>query len=459
MVLRGDDPEVLQTALDRAFAELEERYDAVGQLGQPHATERGVDLWMLGEDLALGRHGATLFAASSRGFLDELLARAAEGGESLATRPGFALPTGDVAVWLDRMGTAELGGDNAKLAKLGDAAHLPQIQFLLGAGMAELAGASTFGLGLDLSAEGIALELVGHSPAERTGLAPRAAGPAPRLGAAATLGGALLHRDFAAIVDRRNELFAPEMQPKFNKALGDLALLFGGMEIDEDLLPAIGAWIELGVAELDFTGLPEPDLPLPGLVAIFEIDPRRERNFVAGFQTAVSISNTERAQNGEPPFTLLLGLEGETTVSSGHLPVPADGEPVDTDYNLAPACAYRDGVLVLGTHEAIVRAALRDLAQGEATAGTTPAITEHMHVSGAPLAALVASSEEYLVMQAILEDGKTREEALAETRIVRTVLAALDSATLELDHRGDELVLGLDLRLVEAIGSESAEQR
>ncbi|MDF1798335.1 MAG: hypothetical protein P1V81_04095 [Planctomycetota bacterium] len=459
LVLRGDDPAVLEAALDRAFAELEQRFDAVGQLGQPHATERGVDLWMLGEDLALGRHGATLFAASGRGFLDELLARAAEGGESLATRPGFDLPAGDVALWLDRMGTAGLGGDNAKLAMLGEAVHLPQVQFLLGAGMAELAGASTFGFGLDLSPTGVALELIGHSPEERTGLAPSAPGPAPRLDSAASMGGATLHRDLAAIVDRRNELFAPELQPKFNKALGDLALLFGGMEIDEDLLPAIGPWIELGVAELDFTGLPAPDLPLPGLVAIFEVDPTRERNLIAGFQTAVSISNTERAQNGEPPFTLLLGLEGETTVSSGHLPLPADGEPVDTDYNLAPACAFRDGVLVLGTHEAIVRAALRDLARHEVEATTTAAIFERVHLSGPPLAALVDSSREYLVMQAILEDGKTREEAVTETLLLRTILASLESATLELDHRGDDLVLGLDLRLIEAIGAPTTEPR
>ncbi len=189
---------------------------------------------------------------------------------------------------------------------------------------------------------------------------------------------------------------------------------------------------------------------LEELAALIEVDPTRERNMLAGFQTAVSIGNAERAQNGQPPFALLLSMEGGATISAGHMPTPMAGEPVDASYNLAPACAFHDGYLVLGTHEAIVRAALRDLAAGTDEVAEGPPV-EALTVAGPPLAKLVDQSAEYLVMQAVLNEGKDRAQAEAEIRALATILGAFERADLTLTDAGDSLTLDLELLLAKPL--------
>lgn len=459
LALRGDDPELLDRLLGVLLQQVTGARDPGALLDTPHEELHGHDVWRFEADinprtdqpLYLARRGATLFAASSNALFEHLLAPAADGG--LAARATFALPLdADLAAWGDMDYLEAVADDPAQVRYLRDLPTLPEAQFLAGASLAELSTCAGIALGLELSAEAVGVELLGTAPTMRTGLAPEAAPPAPRLRAAAALAGAQLHRNFDGIIAARNELFAPEAQPGFAKALGELGVLIGGLDLEEDLLPGIGPWIEVGVAPLDFADAPVPDLALPGVVALFEVAPEVQRNLLASFQTVLSISNAERAQNGQAPFVLLLSLDGETQISAGHMPPPREADaPVDTAYNLAPSAALFQGYFVIGTHEAAVRAALADLrATANDTGRAAGPATERLTIAGAPLHDLVRANQKAMVMQAILEEGKTYEEALNELDQLLAVLGMVEALTVEV-HDGRTQTEGgpiaLDLEL------------
>jgi len=461
LVLESADNQTLDAALAKAFAFLEDKFDAEGLLDAPHGTYRGADYWKLGDELAVGRSGATLALAANTDALRSLLDEAADDKPGLAGRADFTQDeSAELELWFNRAGTsayaAELGEDTKKLTALANAAHLPQVQFLLGPGLANLGSSQTITAALDLDADGLALLITGHAPESHTGLESTEQAPARLLDTSTSLASGVVYRDVASIVNRSNELFAPEMQPKFSKALGDLALLFGGMELDEELLPGIAPWIEFTVRDMDFADAPHPALELPGAAVVLTVEPRLKDTLVAGFQTTIGIANADRAQAGDPAFTMGLGLEGKVLVTSGHMPRPAEGEAIDNDFNLAPSAAYVDGdgvgYFVLGTHEAVVRDLVRSLGAPQPRAAMSNQVHESLALSAAPLADLIRQSSDYLAMQAVLDEGKTLEQASAEIEVLVQLVDLFQGGTVHVDYAASgDVQLGLELDLKHAL--------
>lgn len=446
LVVRGDDAELLERLVTLTLLNIGNRFGIDDPL-EPTRRVGEAELWALGELLAIARHDATLLAAPSLDALEAMLQRDHE--TSLASAPGFDLPEGDLALFLDRAGLAGTPQLERPLERLLEAPHRPEVQFLLGGSLAELATATSYTLGLELSAEAVRFELGGRLGANGASPLPATAAPTPRLTSAATTAGALVFRNLDALVAERNTLFAPELQPKFTKTLADMTVLIGGLEIEEDLLPYIDPWIEVGVASFDFSGAPRPELALPGAVFVLEVAPEARDYLVAGFQTTLGISNAERAQQGDKPYVMQLKSEGAVTLTAGHLPRPAADEAVDTDYNLAPACALVGEHFVVGTHEGIVRAAVRDLERAEGARAT--ARREHLAVRAAPLAALARASHDFLVMQAILNDNKSHADADAEWRAIERALDLLEGFELVVETRPGHVALGFEVELGDAL--------
>lgn len=464
LVLESASEATLDAALAKAFAFLEGELDAHGLLDAPHGNYRGADYWKLGDKLAIGRSGATLALAGSTDALQVLIDEAADDKPGLAGRADFtASSSNELELWFDRAGTsayaAELGEEAKKLTAFVNAAHLPQVQFLLGPGLADLGSSKTISAGLDLDATGLGLSITGHAPESHTGLEPTAGPPARLLDGSASLASGMVYRDVASIVNRASELFAPEMQPKFSKALGDLALLFGGMELDEELLPGIAPWIEFTVRNMDFADAPRPALELPGGAVVLTVEPRLKDTLVAGFQTTIGIANTDRAQAGEPAYTLGLDLEGEVLITSGHMPRPESDDAVDNSYNVAPSAAYVDGdgvgYFVIGSHEAIVRDVVRHLAALDSPA-SAERVRESVRLTAAPLAKLIQDSTDYLAMQAVLEEGKTFEEATQELEMLTRIVELFDSGTLHVDYPEDgDINISVELELAHVLFTDS----
>lgn len=459
LVMKGRDADQLEDTLSTLFELLEDKFGAKGKLQEPHISAFGAEVWNLGGKLVVARLGATLVVAQNETTVERLFEQVSSGTPGLTGRADFAraAKTAQLSLWFDRAGSKahaeKYGLDTMKLTNLAKLPGLPQVQFLLGPGIADLGSAERFTASLTVDAAGIAAELRGICPTEHTGLEPEGSAPPRALTSAGALASGHFYRDVAGIVNRRNELFAPELQPKFSKALGDLALLFGGMELDEDLLPAIGPWLEVSVRDMDFGARPRPAMALPGAALVLTVDPAIRDTLVAGFQTTLGITNTQRAQNGEAAFTMGLTLEGEVLITSGHQPRPQPGEAIDNSYNLAPAAAYVEGPakgwFVLGTHEAIVTDVVRELLARDADAASAEAalpVTEGLHVDAGALASLVRTSRDYLAMQAVLDEGKSFEQATREIDILTSIIDTFQYAGLGVEYlAGGDVRLGLEL--------------
>jgi hypothetical protein len=440
LAVHGDDEALLDSLLGRGFDLIEAKYDAEGLFDTPHDHIRGADVWRVGDELVVAKRGALLLASVSEPYLKEMLGLAADedavgilGHEPFREFQRASDQSSTLRGWIDMEKLAGATPDKGKLAKLLELSSIPKAQFLLGPGVSEIMSGKSLGASLKLNTQGLHFTLAGTLPQSATGLAPVEGDRPATLEVEHAIASAQLYRNLDQIVGRRNELFAPELQPKFTKTLGDLALLFGGMELDEDLLPMIDPWMQIVIQDMDFDGTPRPELALPGAAMIAKIDASIEKNMIAAFQTAVGIANTQRAQNGKSPLALNLGLEGSTMISSGHMPPPPKDMPVDADYNLAPACAYVNGYFVLGTHEAIVR----DLVIGiSASAAKTDSLATHetLHLNGPALGQLALQNKQYLVMQAVLDEGKAFDEASNEVDILASILGALNSLDVDLEY-------------------------
>ena len=104
---------------------------------------------------------------------------------------------------------------------------------------------------------------------------------------------------------------------------------------------------------------------------------------------------------------------------------------------------------MLGTHEAIVTDVVRELLARDADAASAEAalpVTEGLHVDAGALASLVRTSRDYLAMQAVLDEGKSFEQATREIDILTSIIDTFQYAGLGVEYlAGGDVRLGLEL--------------
>jgi hypothetical protein len=255
----------------------------------------------------------------------------------------------------------------------------------------------------------------------------------------------VLHRDLAAVFRERAGLFPAEKLPGFAKATGDLALLFGGLDLGQDVLPGISPWVTLVAGRADFAPGTVPDQPLPAAAAILELrEPERLGPLlVSAFQTGVGLANADREQKGLDPLLLELRLAGTETITTARFFAPRDGAGLDLRHNLVPACAWSGERFVVGTHASLVEELVR-AGGGFADLG---AAVETLELGGDALAEVVDANREALVAREVLRRGRTREQAEEDLRLAASLLRSADLA-LEVEYRSEseiELRATLDL--------------
>lgn len=443
LVLRGDDPELLTEVLTRGFDRLEEEFGFPGVFDRPLSEVRGADVWFLGEDLMVAKREGLLVVGNDRDYARRVLELAADAeatglGGHAAFAETHAQRVGDEALWgwldLDNLRRlepekyAEFSGMNAN----------PGAQALLGSGISAMGTGDDLALWVTLGDDELVLgaEGAGLEPAEA--LVPSALRFAPPrlLAHEDDVAHGLLYRDYAAFVRERVDLFPPETLPEFSSALSGFSLFFGGRDFGEDVLPGLSPWIRVVAREIEFPEAEQPENPLPALVLIAELeDPDRlGPEVVTAFQTLIGILNADRAQKQGGMMRLRLALEGDVEVSSASFLAPAPGDGVDLRYNLAPACAVVGRSLVLGTHVELVRAVVRELGAERELGGASALPVESLELAGSALAEVIQRNFETLVMQKVLDDGVSMEEAEGEITGLRLLLASIATARFEVGH-------------------------
>ncbi len=454
LAMLGDDPArtgaILQAALDLAAE----------KAGFPRAFEKpsehtlGAQVWYVGDELVVARRDALIVAGNEGGYVRDVLALAANAdGAGLAGTSGFrdahdARPRRALLwAWADVEGLRALPfGNGKKLAALAEVPAKPEVQLLLGTGVAAFPTARTVTASLELDADRFAFSLRGDGTDEMRLLRERAGQegaplPAPTTDDVAT---AVLHRDLAAVFEHRAKLFPADVLPRLAKPMSELAVLFGGRDLSEDILPHVGPWITLVARDVAFDEGAVPEIRLPALAGMFrlegeEVGPR----LTAAFQSLVAISNIERAQQAKEPLLLSLVHEGPVSVTRAAFLAPRQGEGVDMAYNLEPACAQVGDVFVLGTHEALVRGLVRQLLDGDVR--RSPGGAERVVLDAAAIARGIADNREALVMGTVLEEGKTYEEAEGDIDGLHALVELFSRGRIELEQVEDEIAFSVEL--------------
>jgi hypothetical protein len=190
---------------------------------------------------------------------------------------------------------------------------------------------------------------------------------------------------------------------------------------------------------LTYTSGPKPEIPLPALALIGRLERAEDigPQFLAAFQTIVSIIGVDQAQKRGRPFLLSVGMEGQVPISTAHYLDPHEGDGVDMRYNLRPACAIVGDALILGTHEELVRALVRDLEGGKSSPGSA---LESLRLDGPTIAELLRTNFETLVMNKVLEDGVTQEKAREEIGGLESLARSIQTLYIELPKARKEHV-------------------
>jgi len=452
LVLRAASEPVADELREQAFEVLEEKTGHQGALEHPHERPGGARLWHLGEALVVQR-GATILLGNSRDYVlrVDALARA-DHERSLLTRENFRQSyeqrSDDGFVWAyaDRDGIER--AFDTQLDELAQSNGHPGVHALLGAPIGALATAGVVTAELTLDGNALELELDGHDTDATMELFPRddLARPAA-LGSKDELASALFYRDFGSILRDGRELFQPRMVPRLAEAESQLALFFSGQEVGSEVLPHVSPWIRLVSRPLAFERGPTPELPLPGLALVARLEQPEEigPQFLAAFQSIVSVIGVDQAQKQGRPFLLAVDMEDGIPLSYARFLDPLEGDGVDMRYNLRPACAVYEDTLILGTHEELVRTLLRERAGGLATSSEADT-GEWLRLAGEPLGRLIRANFEAMVMDKVLEDGVTREKAEEEIGGLELVVTSIRDLAIELPSPTREHVR-LSLRL------------
>ncbi|MEO0652586.1 MAG: hypothetical protein AAFZ65_18080, partial [Planctomycetota bacterium] len=320
----------------------------------------GVEWWSLGDRLTVGFHDGRTVVANRR--------RSAE--EALEGASGVAPDSADLSASLDLerlRGLTALGGDRG-LSELAELGSEPEAAFGLGDSLASFGAADRVAFELTLRPNGAELSV--HADGARV-LAPDPVDAAPTLPPHPDdLVRLRIRRDLADFV-ARTEALADERSASLARQLGQIEVLFGGLEVRREVLPAIGNDWQVVVREIDFADSPRPDLALPAAaVAVPLDDPSLRQPLVATFQNLVAIRNVDVAQKGEgePLLLRLAQTRDDGALSAAHRIPPKAGEPIDTDYNLAPACAAVGKWFVLASHEELLLELMDELPGDDAPA-------------------------------------------------------------------------------------------
>lgn len=462
LIARGNDPELGRDTMTAMLAKVAEQHGVPpDSLAEPHETVRGVDVWFLGDAFTLALAGDLFMASNDEGRVRDVIDLRAAGDSpagSLGAGERFrsvraSRTGGELAwAWLD-VATLE-GLDPSSVAKLRKLATNPGAQFLLGPVVTALGASRETTVALRLEARRLALRVSAVGPEEggRAAVTIPLATLAPAL--PADPGGegarAMLYRDLAGLFEHRADLFPAGALPGFANAISGLAFLFSGQDVSEAILPSISPWIGLVVRDAEFAEGAVPDVPLPAAALIARIsDPEHVgQQLVGAFNNAIGLINIDGAQKMRPTMILDIELVGDVNVNSAHFIQPHEGEGVDMRFNLAPACALVEDSFVLGSHVSLVRQLVRQLERGEVQPASGAG--EHLSLSGPILAETLRANTEALVMNAVLKEGKSMEQARGEIAGMTQLAELLRQVRVSTDRPSAErTVLSLDLELVE----------
>lgn len=453
LMLRGLDLDVMEEALD----ELEVVLSGLGAIESMETSLLGRTVeraWRSAQLPLVAAWTADGTLVVAKDAKDVRTCCSASGGSAsiAAAFRGMRTSSKGTLGWLDLDALEEQVG----LKDLRAMASDPGVHFVLGPAITYLGRASSLAMELVVSNRALQLRLhgMGVDAGQGAGSFPeRSRRPAESRDRAEIIAHGFLHRDLDFLLKHRVDLFPPRAQPGIAEGLANFALLVGGPDALDELTASLHPTLQLEASQIQFAEDALPDVALPSMSIHVGLE-HPEINgarLISAFQSAVSLTNVQRAMNGEEGLALGLDSVDGITLTKATWRTPPAGASVDVSHNLEPACALVADRFLIGTHRGPVTALVRRFAAQEALKETLKETQEgawpggarppsgpwipidHLLVEARPLSDLLEEQRDLIVMNAVLEAGKTQERAEAEA----DTLLKLTRRVTRIDYRSD----------------------
>jgi len=384
----------------------------------------GHEVAVLREQLWVGAVGRDLLAAGSAAKFRELAARAVAGGARavppLLAGARAAAPQGALLnLALDSKRLAAIAPDSWKFPLEQDE---PFGALLTGdlmrlAAQAEVVRGAVVLDGATLRVD-VALPAPSSSPlpeAYRCFAHANAAQPLPIVRPPELLLTSVMRRDWAAFWADHGELCSDAAEPAFAKMKSDFGLLFGGKSLADDVLPMLGEPMLFVLARQGFAGVAEPPqvrFPAGAFVYRTRGDAAKfGRDLENAVQMGIAFFNADSAQKQVMPFVLFLEEHRGVRIVGGRLPVD-DSRPADPyRRNFSPCAAYVGEWAIASSTEELLKQLIDELSAPDRASFTPAGALAYLELGGAALARLAVEDREALITNAVVNDGKSRDEA------------------------------------------------
>lgn len=260
-----------------------------------------------------------------------------------------------------------------------------------------------------------------------------------------TVGSVQLDRSLAGFWTHLDTLLTDVNATKARAFLSLADQLLAGSLVD-DLVPSLGAPVSLYVLDVTDDDAPETAVDLPGFVAVAERRTDEAEKLLTNlFATAVTIQRFEAVQNNKVGFFMRRQiapggesmLVGEPTEwrEPGLKPIAAA---------LSPTIAFADDHIVFGSTRAATEAMLASLASDR------PSRRVHgdgLRLEPARAAAWVRRNLRVLVLDRVLDEGMSQDEAKRDLSVFADALEVFESLAIDWRPAADSTRLEVRLEL------------
>jgi hypothetical protein len=270
------------------------------------------------------------------------------------------------------------------------------------------------------------------------------------------------HRDISAMWLRAGDLFDEKVNEEMAKAESGISNLFAGKDFAEDILGVLGPQVELVSALNEFpAGVPIPAIKLPGFALVFDLKdpaaavPELRRNF----QNAIGFFNIVGAMNGQPQFELESEKSGDLQIVSATCVADPrkikDAAAVPIQYNFSPTAAFSGNRFVISSTAKLAKDILSPKSASGSPTTSEPVTNTAATIEGKPMRAALAANREQLIVQNMLQEGRSRPEAEAAIGLLLEIVGWFDNAAIQLKTSDQKLSLTLDVKLDPALANSA----
>jgi len=428
--------------------------------GEPERVEskeyKGVTGWTFGGDEVHGILGERFMLTNKSKAMQAALDLRADGGASLAKKPGYVAARR--AVGTNSVGTAYLDLATFKqvpgFQKAMSEAENPLV-VLLFSGMQETIRSSAWlGVGLDVRKDALALRAATDGKVGGSNFSRPAAnkGALPNLVVPRRMAGMSLYRDLHQFYSAKDDLF-PERTNGIIFFENMMGIFFTGRDLTDEVLAKVEPEIRVVVAEQAYDpAIGTPAMQLPAFAVVFEMNDPKKFGVVVeeAWQKALGLINFTRGQKAEPGLMIRTPPQDDPktfmTVSYFSHEEEKDKKSLDVRFNFRPTLARHGKHLILSSTDQLAKDVIAALKLEDAQA-TRPLVGVHSMIDAdaVRIASVLAANREALIRQNMVEDGNSRSEAEAHVAIILEVVKHLGQTRLIIGERGGQASARLDL--------------